>query len=400
MGPATGRKRTLAWRHRLALRAGIALAAIVALIGGAALALDPAAAWLTRRALVGPGRRATFDHVEVHVADLSYVIRGLRIDEVDTPGRPRGIFRAFEAGRIRVALRGRDLLRGRLAGDLELDAPRLHLVLRKKGKDERPRAGAPSLSRKLSGAPSFLALRVWLSRGAVDWQPPGGGEPVLRIADIQGLVENVPLGSAAPGEGPTAVDARGVIQGSGRASVRATADPRAPYPAFEGEARLDGLRIGELDALVGTQSDVAPSRGTVDLALRFRAASGRITGALEVAGEGVESKAARRGLLAWLESELADATAGMVFGGSRSGHGVSATLALSGEVTSSGADPLPTILIVLRNAFVEGLTTALAGKPGTEPRGGEAVLQQARREKPEPGTHRPTTPERPQRDRP
>lgn len=109
--------------HRSPRRlAVVVLAAIALVVVGVALALEPLAAWRTRRVLAGlEGMTSRFSAVRVSLLDLSYEIHHLRIEKRSAEGKALPF---FEARRIRLGLLGREILRGHLVGRVDLDAPR------------------------------------------------------------------------------------------------------------------------------------------------------------------------------------------------------------------------------------------------------------------------------------
>jgi hypothetical protein len=383
-------------RHVLAVvLALIALAVVAGLV-----ALQPLAEWRTRKALAGlEGMTARFSAVRVSLRDLSYEIDDLRIEKRAAEGKRLPF---FEARRIRLGLLGREILRGHLVGRVDLDAPKLNLVqasdtegpgeAAKPGDDEaakkNPRAHAagqevqetPTLGRKLSELTPFLLDRVQVRRGEVLWVDAREPEhPALRFHEIEATLENFASRPALSRGEPTVLAARGVLQRSGRISMFATADPLAKKLTFAGQGRIEGLALAEIGDLIGAKSDVAPDKGTLDMSLRFRAEDGRLSGGIRPILRGAGTRAAKPGLGPKLKSFLADASLNIFKDDVPGRHAVATTIPIEGRVDDPNLQLVPTILGVVRNAFVRGLADSLRGLPPPKAKEQQSTVEQARR---------------------
>jgi hypothetical protein len=357
----------------------IAAVALALLIAG--LALDPLATWRTRRTLAGlEGMRATLSDVDVDVLALGYTIRDLRIEKVSAGGAALPF---FQVDRLRLRLNWRELVRGHVVARADLDAPKLN-VIQKQAKGE-PAEGqqiqeAPEVGRKLRDLAPFLLDRVQVKDGelrVVDASEPE--RPTIRIHGIELTLENFATRPALSRGEPTVLAARGTLQRSGRISVFATADPLAKSVTFAGQGRVEGLRIAELGDVIAARSDVTPDQGVLDLSVRFRAEDGRLTGGIRPFLKGGATRPADPGLGAKLKSALADGALEL-FDDDRGGpDAVATTIPIAGTLRDPQAQPIPTAIGVLRNAFVRGLADSLAGLPPPKAEEREGVLEQARR---------------------
>jgi hypothetical protein len=381
-------------RHRLP-RSAIVVVGVVVVLVAARLALDPLVAWRTRVILSRlEGLHATFSAVEVRLSDLSYGIRELRIEK-ETAGGARLPF--FEVRQARFGLYWKELLRGHLVAAIDLDAPRLNVVQKSRpapppgvaarGESQRapPPGGqqieeAPQVGERLTELAPFRVDRMQVRDGQITFvearQPR---HAVLRLHHVEATIENFATRPALAKAEPTVLAARGVLQESGRVSVFATADPLAKHVTFAGEAKLDGLRLVEIAELVAAKSRVEPERGTLDLSVRFEAVDGRITGGVRPILKGASTKPARGGLRAQLESLIADSGLHLFSDDVPGRNAVATTIPIAGSVKSPKAQAVPTIVGVLRNAFVRGLADSLAGLPPPKAKEKESTLEQARR---------------------
>jgi uncharacterized protein involved in outer membrane biogenesis len=386
--------------RRRSRRLLVALAAVAVVLVAARLALDPLATWRTRRALDDlPGMRGRFSDVEVKLLDLSYAIHDLRIEKRTGGGASLPF---FEAARVKFGLHGKELLGGHVVARIDLDRPKLNLIqasdeaeaaqAAKPGADAaevaarsatRPGQEAhetPTVGRKLAELAPFLADRVQIRRGEVLWIDAREPEkPRVWLHDVEATIENFATRAALSRGEPTVLAARGTLQKSGKLSFFATADPLAKKLTFAGQGRLERLRLAELGELLAAKQDVVPDAGTLDLSIRFRAAEGRLSGGIRPFLEDAGTRAAAPGLGPKLKSFLADASLEIFEDDVPGREAVATTIPISGRVDDPDLQLVPTILGVVRNAFVRGLADSVTGLPPPKAKEREGVLEQARR---------------------
>lgn len=367
-------------RHRRIRRLAVAIAALAAVLVLARLALDPLVTWRTRKVLNGlRGMRGTFADVEVNVHDLSYAIRGLRIQKV-TAGGDAVPF--FEARYARFGLYWKQLVRGHIVADIELLDPRLNLIQAKKQEEEKGQEiqETPKLGNRLAKLAPFRVDRLEVKGGELRWIDAREPErPALRLHGIEATLENFASRPALAKGEPTVLAARGTLQDSGRVSVFATADPLAKTLTFAGQAELAGLRLVELSDFLAAKSGIKPEQGELDLAVRFRAEDGRLTGGLRPVVKDASTKPAEKGLGAKLKSALADLSLRIFSDDVPGRDAVATTIPIVGRVDDPQVQAVPTILGVLRNAFVRGLEFGMQGLPPPKAKKPETVVKQARR---------------------
>jgi hypothetical protein len=275
----------------------------------------------------------------------------------------------------------KELLRGNVVADVDLDAPALALVSAKAQAKKREVAETKEVGRGLEDLAPFRIDRLQVKDGTLVWIDATEAErPRLRLHGIEGTLENFASRKALSANEPTVLAARATLQKTGEVSVFATADPLAKKLTFAGQGRLEDLRIAELSHLVATKSDVTPNEGKLDLTVRFKAEDGVISGGVRPFLEEGGTRPSKDGLGPALKSLLAD-TALEIFEGDRGGgkDAVATTIPIRGTVDDPKAQPVPTILGILRNAFVRGLADSLSGLPPPEAKEREGVLEQARR---------------------
>jgi hypothetical protein len=115
------------------------------------------------------------------------------------------------------------------------------------------------------------------------------------------------------------------------------------------------------------------------MAVRFRAEEGRLSGGVRPLLRGAKVKPGASDLGTRLKALLAD-LALEIFSDKRPGPDVVATtIPIEGRVKGPQVQAVPTIMGILRNAFVRGLSDSMAGLPPPKAKKPEGVLEQARR---------------------
>jgi hypothetical protein len=329
------------------------------------LALDPVATHYTRRALEDmDGFRGRFDDVSVGLFPPSYRITKLKVIEVPrgSSGEP-----LFYADRISARLSGKTLLRGKLVARVRVEGPKLVIVTPKssdkpKKPEREPRL--PDLRAKLAEAPPLLVDRVEIKDGEIlfrDLSSPR--HPEIWLHDIEAAAETFATRPRLADGRPTTVNASAVVGRSGRLSAFVTSDPFAKGITFSGRVELRGLKVAELHDLLVDRADVKAPRGTVDMFAEFRAENGVINGGVKPVLKDVDIEAGKGGigtrLKAWVADEALEIFSDRVPGR----NAVATTIPIKGKLTSPDLQLMPTILGVIRNAFVEGLTSGFANLP-------------------------------------
>jgi hypothetical protein len=365
-------------RRRAARRAALAVLVLAVLVVALRLALDPLVTWRTARVLEDlDGMRGRFDDVEVRVRDLSYAIHGLKIEKLGAGG---AALPYVDVRRARLGLQWRELFRGHLVGDVDLDAPTVNLVTAEQRQHEQEAEEAPEVAKQGARLVPLRLNRLQIRGGEVRWIDAREPEvPHLRIHGIEATVENFASSAALSRGEPSVLAARGTLQETGEVSLFATADPLAKKLTFAGQGGVDGLRLAEVGDLVAAKSDVAPDQGRMDMLIRFRAEEGKLSGGVRVFLKDAGTRPAAPGLGAKLKSLLADAALAIFKDDVPGRNAVATTVPIEGTVDDPSAQLWPTVLGVVRNAFVRGLGEGLGGLPPPKAEEKEGKLEQARR---------------------
>jgi hypothetical protein len=357
----------------------LVVAAVLAVVLlGARLALNPLVTWRTRVALSHlEGMRGRFEDVAVNVHDLSYEIRGLSIEKVSAGGAAVPYFSVANA---KFGLYFKELVRGHVVAAVDLERPRLNMISAKKEENKQEVAEAKPVGKGISRLAPFRLDRLQVKQGEIRWIDASNDErPVLHLHGIEGTLENFATRKALAEAQPTVLAARGTLQDSGKVSVFATADPLAKKLTFAGQGRLEGLRLAEVATLIGAKSGIEPDKGIFDLNVRFEAKDGKIEGGVRPILKDVDMKAHKGGIGPKLKALLADISIKIFKDDIPGRNAVATTIPIRGTIDDPDIQAVPTILGILRNAFVRGLSDGLSGLPQPTAKKQQGVLEQARR---------------------
>ncbi len=362
---------------RRARRVLIAAAIVAVVLVGLRLALNPLVAWRTRDALSHlEGMRGRFTDVTVKVHDLSYEITGLSIEKMSAGGAAVPYFSVANA---KFGLYFKELLRGHVVAAVDLDRPRINLISAKKKEEKQEVAEAKPGGKGISNLAPFRLDRLQVKQGEIRWVDASNEEkPVLRLHSIEGTLENFATRKALSASEPTVLAVRGTLEDSGKVSVFATADPLAKKLTFAGQGEVIGLRLADVGTLIGAKSGVEPETGVLDLYVRFEAKNGDIVGGVRPVLKGANLKAHRDGIGSKLKALLADAALKLFKDRVPGRDAVATTIPIRGTVDDPDVQAVPTILGILRNAFVRGLSEGLSGLPQPTAKKDQNVLEQAR----------------------
>lgn len=380
--------------HRLRRGLAVAIAVFAVLLIAARIAATPLLESRVRRSLEHMhGMRGTFSRMDLSVVHLSWALHDLDIEKRSPEGHRTPYFRA---ARVEIGLYWKELLRGHLVGAAELDHPKLSLVSATEPRNEQEVGEAPELGKKLQQLTPFRLDRVEVRDGELLWVDAHAPErPKLWLHGVEATLENFASRAAMARGEPSVLAASGTLQRTGQVSLFASADPLAKGLTFAGQARLRGLELTELGSLLAATQGITPRRGTLDLSAAFRAVDGRVTGGVRPIVKNADLQQAKPGLGARLKAFLADITIHLLSDRVPGRNAVATTVPLHGDVRDANAQLWPTVLGVVRNAFVAGLADSLTNLPpkhgdGDQGGGGDHGRAQARR-----GAHGDRQQERP-----
>jgi len=353
------------------------LALLVMIVGIGLMALDPLARHYTARALHQMhGYDGEFRDVHVTVFPPRYHISRLKMIEV-----PGGHWKQpfFYAEDITAGLDWRSLLFHRQL-DARVRVVRPKLVVERPPGPKPPARPLPDVGEALEQAPALRVERIEVKNGEVLFRDLADkGQPELWLHDMEVVVENVATREPLEGGRPVTVTGRAVLQRTGVVTTFLSADPWASRGlTFAGQTSLRGLAVDDLYGLVTPQAELKPTKGTVDMFAEYRATDGALTGGVKPVLKDVEVSAAHADLGNRLKAWLVDTGLDLFSDRVPDRHAVATTIPIKGRIEDPHAQLWPTVLGVVRNAFVEGLASGISNLPPDTAEKKEGPIQQAK----------------------
>lgn len=358
----------LAWLRSRGMR--IALLVVVIVLG-VRIAIDPLAARFTQRGLDAmDGYVGSFEDVSFSVIKLDYRIRGLVIRGSDEPATHDPLVVADE---VHARVLWRNLLRGTVLGTARITGARVFVPFDRAAEAEAP-ATAPNPRRIDEIVQSVVPIRlerVELRDCAISIGIRGSAtENRLRFDRIEAAIENFTTRRALDEGRPMTLALRCELQSSGQLSAFLSIEPLAARPTFAGEARLDSLDLDDLHGFLITalEQDIVP-RGTFEMFASFQCAEGHVTGGVKPLLRHPDTQAVDDDWIAQFVEVFTDAGLALFSDRVPQREAAAAIIPLEGDLTDVGVDVWSSIVSVLRNAFVVGLSASFRGLPPDEPAG-------------------------------
>jgi hypothetical protein len=365
--------------HKWLRRSLIALAILVGLAVVIRLILDPIASRYTRKAL-DDAKGVSGDFLRVHVTLLppGYEIRRLKV--VQEPGgdakNP-----LFYVDTARVGLDWRALFHGDLAASLTLEQPKLTILrkpAKKKETKEEP-AGIPDLRPALQKVLPARVDRIDVVDGEVVLRDLTlDRHPEFWLHDIAATVRNIATRRELAEGKQVTLALQGKLGTSGKVAVDLAADPFAAPLKFDGELALRDWRLAELYALTAAAADLQTPEGTIDVFAKFKGRKGAISGGVKPILKNVKVRPVGDDFGDKVKAWLADKGVKLFSHDGSQGREAGTVIPIQGRLDDPDVQLWPTILGVLRNAFVEGITGGFNHLPPPTAEEKQGVLTQAK----------------------
>jgi hypothetical protein len=359
-------------RHRLRRGLLIALGVIALLLVVGRVVLDPIAHHYTEQALAkNPKFKASFSDVHVTLIPPSYQIKEFKLVEA---GRGRWDEPLFYAEKTRISILWRELLRRHLVGQVRLENPKFVAVRRHKEKAEKGAEAGESMSEM---APIKLDRLEVVDGEVLIGVGKGKGAPKLWINELELVAENMATQKALMEGEPSTLRLTGRVQKSGKLAVDASMDPWAKALTFSAKGSLQDLQARELYSFLANETDLQAEKGEIDVFLDVKAKSGELDGGVKPILKDIEIKSEGKGLGDRIKAALADASIDVLSDDIPGRDAVATTIPIKGKVDDPSAQLLPTVLGVIRNAFVVGLRAGFTNLPPPEADKKENPIKQA-----------------------
>jgi hypothetical protein len=356
------------WLRRILIASAIVVGGLVMI----RLVLDPVASHFTRKALNdGDAIRGDFHGVHVTLFPPGYQINRLKI--VEHPGddwkHP-----LFYAQRVIARLDLRELLRGRVAANARLDEPKVVFISRTKTP-----LRIPDVRKALEQVMPARINRVEVRDGEVVYQDlTAPRDPKIWVHEIELAVENVATRSKLAGGRPMMASGSAKLGRSGDVTMFVSANPLAPKLEFAGQLAVKGWKVAELFDLIEPATDLQTPEGTLDVFAEFTASNGRILGGVKPVAKNVKVRPTEEDFGNKLKAWLADKGLRLFSDRVPDRNAVVTIIPIKGRLDQPDMQLWPTVIGVIRNAFVEGISSGFTHLPPPTAEKQEGKIEQLR----------------------
>lgn len=355
-----------AWLRSRALWAAIVVAVVVLCIR---IAIDPLATRFTQRGLDAmEGYDGTFEDVSFSLIKLDYRIRGLVIRKSDEPATADPLVAADE---VNARVLWRNLVRGTVLGTARIEGARVFVPFARAA-EAQPPVTTPNPRRIDEVIQSLIPIRlerVELRDCAIAiGKRQSAPETRLRFDQIEAAIENFTTRRALDEGRPMTVALRCTLQDSGRLSAFVSIEPLSARPTFAGEARVASLELDDLHGFLvaALEQEIVPS-GTFEMFASFQCTDGHVTGGVKPLLRHPDTEAVSDDWNAQFVEVFTDAGLALFSDRVPRREAAAAIIPLEGDLEDVDVGVWPSIVSVLRNAFVVGLSSSFRGLPPDEP---------------------------------
>jgi Domain of Unknown Function (DUF748) len=345
------------------------------------LILDPLATHETRQALNQmEGFRGDFERVHVTLFSPGYDITRLKLIEV-----PAGAEKSDVADReplvyvehAHLGISWRELLHLRVMASLRLVEPKITITQKKSAASGEKKA--PDLSEQLQKVTALKVDRIEILGGEILFRE--GSAPhrqQLWVHHLELAAQNLATRPGLANGRPATVSAHGVVGHSGDLDLFVSADPFSSPLSFAGQLSEKGLRAAELYEFIEPKTHLQASKGTIDVFAEFVSKEGMLTGGVKPVLKNIEVGPTEAGIWDRMKAWLADKAVKIASDRVPDRNAVATTVPLKGKLTDPDIQLWPAVLGVMRNAFVQGLTSGFVNLPPPTADQKEGALAQAK----------------------
>ena len=361
----------MSWRKRRLL--WLIPASVAALLVVIYLCLDLIVTYATQAGLDRlAGASGTFKNVHVTLLDPGYDVYGLTVREMPIGEHHEPL---FYAERLEMRWSWREIFHGHLVRRIQIWDARVMVPMRS-GEGSRPSQPPLEIAKTLESVPSAAIQRIAVNHSQIVLVDEHHAGQRLWIHDLELTVENIASRKQLMHDLPVLVTLRGKVQRSGALQVFLTMDPFDKGITFAGSAELKHLQLADVYEFTKIKGLSIPE-GKIDVFASVTCKRGLLTGGIKPILTGVNVEAADGKLGERIKAALAD-LAVKIFSDRVEGRNAVATIIpIHGDMKHPDFQLVPTIMAVLRNAFVEGLSASLTNTPPPVANEKQGIIRQA-----------------------
>ncbi len=345
---------------------------IVALVILVLLFLNPIVTYATQKGLNRlKGASGTFKSLSVTLIHPGYNIYDLKIVEMPATAHKEPL---FYADRLEMRWSWREILHGHLVRRVKIWKARVQVPMRP-GDESKPSQPPLEIAKTLESVPSAGLERLELVDSQIILVDETHEGQRLWAHGLQLTLENMASRKKLMKGLPLLVTIRTKLQNTGELTAFLTMDPFDKGLTFAGSVELRHLELSDLQQFT-TIAGLKLPKGSIDVFGSLTCKRNELTGGIKPILKNVKVEAADDKLGDKIKAALADVAVKIFSDRVPGRNAVSTIIPIHGDLKKPNVQLVPTILAVLRNAFVEGLSASLTNVPPPEGSGG--ILHQAR----------------------
>jgi hypothetical protein len=355
-------------RRWLWLIPGIFVAIVVLLL----IFLNPIVTYGTQKGLDRlAGASGTFKSLSVTLIHPGYDIYGLKVQQMPVSAHREPI---FYADRLEMRWSWREIFHGHLVRRVKIWRARIMVPMRP-GDQSKPAQPPLEIAKTLESVPSAGLERLELVDSQIVLVDEIHEGERIWVHDLELTLENMASRKKLMHGLPLLVTIRTKVQNTGELDAFLTMDPFDKGLTFAGSVELRHLALADLHQFTSIKGLTLPD-GSIDVFASVTCKRGELTGGVKPILKNVKVKAADDKLGDKIKAALADVAVKILSDRVPGRNAVATIIPIHGDLKKPDVQLVPTVLAVLRNAFVEGLSASLTNVPPPVGKGG--ILHQAR----------------------
>lgn len=268
----------------------------------------------------------------------------------------------FSSDRADFSVQWRSLLKGSLVSEATFIRPTLNLIQAEA--EEKSQTGeGEDWQAQLEELFPFTFNTIAILDGTVTFRAPGiQSRDALQATDVQAMVTNLTNVEDANQETFAKFSMEAAVLGNAPAKVTGSLDPWAPEPTFDVNMEIKSVSLPEVNPWLRQYIKADAESGDFELFLEVAAADGKFKGYAKPILRNVDMTSTaekEENLLRRLWEGIVDFAANVLE--NDEAEQVAARAPFSGTIEDPKASVWPTIVSVLRNAFVSAFARSLEG---------------------------------------
>ncbi len=300
----------------------------------------------------------SFKHLHVTLLKPGYEVYGLKITEMPAAAHKEPL---LYAERIEMSWSWRALFHGKLVRRIDIYRARVMVPMRSGGKS-KPSQPPLEIAKTLESVPSAGLERLALRDSQVVLVDQEHDGQRLWVHGLDLTVENLASRKELMHGLPMLVTARAWLQKTGALSVFLTLDPFDQGVTFAGSAELKHMQLSDLYQFTKIKG-LSITDGKIDVFASLTCKRGALNGGVKPILTNVHVEAADDKIGDKVKAALADVGVNLLSDRVPGRNAVATLIPIHGDLNHPDVQLVPTILAVLRNAWVEGLSASLSDTP-------------------------------------